>query len=253
MACVVPCPPHPCLQRIELQLPGAVEARPAWSVACVFRSTTTVRCWCCMPPPSLGNSGQYCGTLQGPTCSAVDHTQQEQEQPHSVWFCFPSSPSPPPSGRRETCRDCLYSRFSLLPSPVPSRSRCCSPPSSPLSCLSCPCVAQHRTFLRASVGVLTVPGFPFSSPLFLDSSPSLFATRLDDDDWPSLATSRAAQSTKPKRIEPPSLLDCETLPHPPGFLSPPRSLVTPVPRPVAAHRNRPLEPLPSSLEACTHA
>lgn len=35
-----PCLPHPCLQRIELQPLGAVEARPTWSVACVFRSAT---------------------------------------------------------------------------------------------------------------------------------------------------------------------------------------------------------------------
>lgn len=255
MACVVPCLPPPL--SAANRAPASGSSRGETSLVCGM--CIPIHCYCTvLVLYATTFAGQFWAVLWYTPRSyvqrAVDHTQQEQEQPHSVWFCFPSSPSPPPPGRRETCRDCLYSRFSLLPSPVPSRSRCCSPPSSPLSCLSRPCVAQHRTLLRASVGVLTVPGFPFSSPLFLDSSLSLVATRPDDDGWPCLATSRAAQFTKPKRIEPQSLLDCDTHHlHTPPSLSPPRSLVTPVPRPVAAHRNRPLAPLPSSLEACTHA
>lgn len=148
-----------------------------------------------------------------------------QEQPPSVWFCFPSSPitTTTISGRRETSRDCLYSRFSLLLSPVPSRSRCCSPPSSPLlSCLSCPCAARHKTFLRASVGVLTVPGFPFSSrPSSSTAVCLVLRPGHDNDNWPFPPIRGQPSLSNPRRIEPQSLLDCDTLqtPHPAVFIA----------------------------------
>lgn len=100
--------------------------------------------------------------------------------------------------------------------------------------------------------MLTVPGFPFSS----SPRPRLFSLSLLGPGRRHLADPshpRAIQSTKAERIEPQSLLDCETLPpHPPPSLSPPKLWATPVPRTVAAHRihhsNRYI-----TLEVRTHA
>lgn len=227
-----PCLLHPCLQRIELQPPsrGRGETDLVCGMCIPMRYCTVAALYrCCIPHQRwaiLGCCTRYCG--------AVDQTTR-QEQPLSVWFCFPSSPSPPPSGRRETSRDCLYSRFSLLPSPVSSLPVVTPRLSSPLSCPSRPCVARHETFLRVSVGVLTVPGFPFSSAssstaLFLFSRPAPTT-----DCWPFQATHGQSSPPNPTALSLSRSSTAILFPHSPS-LSPPRLLVTPVPRPGASHR-----------------
>lgn len=165
--------PHPCLQRIELQpLASSRErARLTWAVACVFRSATVCCCAvavrgvlavCCMPHTPhllagqmLGSNG---GTHQARFNVAVPRVRQATTHSSShlhFWICFPTllittTATTTPSGRREIFRDCLYSRFSLLLSPVPSPVPVVTPHllAPPLSRHSRPRIAQHETFLR---------------------------------------------------------------------------------------------------------
>lgn len=213
--------PHPCLQRIELQPLAAVESErdqpgllhvysdPLLYACCVVRG--------CLLYATLGHTfaGQMLGSNGGsapknePThvLVLVQH-HSAGEQPPSVWICFPFFPSPPPPHHRVDEKpleivSILASLFSYPPSHPRSR-RHCTPSFSPLSCLSRPRVARHETFLRASVGVLTVPGFPFSSnsPPPRQLSFLLFATRPDDDHWLFLTTRGQPSHQTPKRIEP---------------------------------------------------
>lgn len=199
---------------------------------------------------ALRSSEQYRGTHQGPTCSSV-----VGRSARAATFCLVLFPILPIHHHHHRVDEkpveivsVLASLFSHPPSqpvPVVTPHLLC-----PLSCLSRPRVARHETFLRASVGVLTVPGFPSLLPSSSTALCLFFATRPGDDDWPFLATRRQPSLPNPSAS---SLNHSSTATH----HTPPSSFAAQVvgdfgPQTCCSVSHRALEPLPS-LEAHTHA
>jgi hypothetical protein len=173
--------PHPCLQQIELlPLAGSPErARPTTAaVLCCAVGGLVLGAWCLLyVTPSPGK----CWAVTVVHCSLVRTKGLALGRPplistssHFLCGLVPHSSHhhhTTPSGRREHCRDCLYSRFfSSSPTPVPSPSPLSPPPSFPLlSCLS-----GTRDTRDGSEGVswsVDRSRFPLLLvPLFLDSS-----------------------------------------------------------------------------------